>query len=51
MTNGGIIAGCSAGAMIMGEKMIKGYGFNLINNVIVIPHYGEVILFLGDEYC
>ncbi len=22
--NGGIIAGCSAGAMIMGEKMIKG---------------------------
>jgi peptidase E len=39
--NGGIIAGCSAGAMIMGEKMIKGYGFNLINNVIVIPHYGE----------
>jgi cyanophycinase-like exopeptidase len=39
--NGGILAGCSAGAMIMGEKMIKGYGFNLVNNVIVIPHYGE----------
>lgn len=39
--NGGVVAGCSAGAMIMGEKMIKGYGFNLINNVIVIPHYGE----------
>ena len=39
--NGGILAGCSAGAMVMGEKMIKGYGFNLISNVIVIPHYGE----------
>ena len=39
--NGGVVAGCSAGAMIMGEKMIKGYGFNLIKNVIVIPHYGE----------
>ena len=39
--NGGILAGCSAGAMIMGEKMIKGYGFNFVNNVVVIPHYGE----------
>ena len=37
----GIIAGCSAGAMIMGEKMIKGVGLNYIHNTIVIPHYGE----------
>ena len=37
----GIIAGCSAGAMIMGQKMIKGTGLNYIENTIVIPHYGE----------
>ena len=39
--NRGIIAGCSAGAMIMGEKMIKGVGLNYLPNTIVIPHYGE----------
>ena len=39
--NRGIIAGCSAGAMIMGEKMIKGTGLNYLQNTIVIPHYGE----------
>ena len=33
----GIIAGCSAGAMIMGEKMIKGVGLNYLPNTIVIP--------------
>ena len=37
----GILAGCSAGAMIMGEKMIKGTGLNFIKNSIIIPHYGE----------
>ena len=37
----GIIAGCSAGAMIMGEKMIKGVGLNYLPKTIVIPHYGE----------
>ena len=37
----GIVAGCSAGAMIMGEKMIKGIGLNYLPNTIVIPHYGE----------
>ncbi len=41
LENRGIIAGCSAGAMIMGEKMIKGTGLNYIPNTIVIPHYGE----------
>jgi cyanophycinase-like exopeptidase len=39
--NRGIIAGCSAGAMIMGEKMIKGTGLNYLKNTIVVPHYGE----------
>ena len=39
--NRGIIAGCSAGAMIMGEKMIKGVGLNYLPKTIVIPHYGE----------
>jgi len=37
----GILAGCSAGAMIMGEKMIKGTGLGLIENSLIIPHYGE----------
>ena len=37
----GILAGCSAGAMIMGKKMIKGRGLNFIKNSIIIPHYGE----------
>ena len=37
----GILAGCSAGAMIMGEKMIKGMGLGLIENSLIIPHYGE----------
>ena len=37
----GILAGCSAGSMVMGERMIKGKGLNLIKNSIVIPHYGE----------
>ena len=39
--NRGIIAGCSAGAMIMGEKMIKGVGLSYLPKTIVIPHYGE----------
>ena len=37
----GILAGCSAGSMIMGERMIKGKGLNFIKNSIIIPHYGE----------
>lgn len=37
----GILAGCSAGAMIFANKMIKGSGLGYINNSIVIPHYGE----------
>ena len=41
LENRGLIAGCSAGAMIMGEKMIKGIGLNFLPKTIVIPHYGE----------
>ena len=37
----GILAGCSAGAMIFADKMIKGSGLGYINNSIVFPHYGE----------
>ncbi len=45
---GGVIAGCSAGAMIMGEHVpafsIRGRwhkAFGLLPNAIVIPHYNE----------
>ena len=41
--NGGILAGCSAGAMIMGEKMNKGKGFGFFKNSMVLPHWNEVL--------
>lgn len=42
---GGIVAGCSAGAMIMGER-ISGpggnrNGFNLLPGTVIIPHFDE----------
>ena len=42
---GGILAGCSAGAMVMGGKII-GFpisrpAFNLLPGAVVIPHYDE----------
>ena len=40
---GGILAGCSAGAMIMGEKMSKGKGFGFFKNSIILPHWNEVL--------
>ena len=40
---GGILAGCSAGAMIMGEKMNKGKGFGFFKNSMVLPHWNEVL--------
>ncbi len=45
LDRGGILAGCSAGAMIMGER-IPGLmrwqnGFSLIPNSVIIPHYDE----------
>jgi cyanophycinase len=43
---GGVLAGCSAGAMIMGEKYF-GFpswkdGFGLVPNVTIIPHFDEI---------
>jgi cyanophycinase len=44
--NGGILAGCSAGAMVMGES-IPGFlrwteAFKLFANAVIIPHYDEM---------
>lgn len=44
--NGGVLAGCSAGAMIMGER-IPGFPrpklvFGLLPNTLVIPHFNEI---------
>ena len=46
LDRGGLLAGCSAGAMIMGER-IPGFpraqpGFNLVPGVVVVPHYDEI---------
>jgi cyanophycinase len=43
---GGVVAGCSAGAMVMGER-IPGFprwqaAFGLLADVVVIPHFDEV---------
>jgi len=45
LADGGILAGCSAGAMVMGGKII-GFpvskpAFNLLPGAVVIPHYDE----------
>lgn len=44
--NGGVVAGCSAGAMVMGE-FIPGFlrwtqAFRLFPNAVIIPHYDEM---------
>jgi cyanophycinase len=46
LENGGILAGCSAGAMIMGE-VIPGFpgwkpAFNLLPGVVIMPHFDEL---------
>lgn len=46
ITGGGLLAGCSAGAMIQGEK-IWGFpglkpGFNFLPGTIIIPHFDEI---------
>ncbi len=48
---GGILAGCSAGAMVMGES-IPGLlrwreAFKLFPNAVIIPHYDEMPGWLG----
>lgn len=49
MKNGGIVAGCSAGAMIFGQKLASSplnwsldEGFGLLPSVFIIPHYDEI---------
>jgi cyanophycinase len=49
--NGGVLAGCSAGAMVMGE-FIPGLlrwtqAFKLFPNALIIPHYDEMPAWLG----
>lgn len=49
--SGGIVAGCSAGAMIMGERIAgpggNRAGFNLLPNVVIMPHFDEFIGRMG----
>jgi cyanophycinase len=46
LAQGGLLAGCSAGAMIMGEKIL-GFpffkpGFNFLPGSLVMPHFDEI---------
>ena len=46
LERGGLLAGCSAGAMILGER-IPAFPtwrktFNLLNGVIIVPHFDEI---------
>ena len=46
VADGGLLAGCSAGAMIMGERFLGAprsrRGFNLLPGVMILPHYDEM---------
>lgn len=46
LENGGLLAGCSAGAMIMGEQVYNfpgtRPGFKFIPGALIIPHYDEI---------
>ncbi len=46
VNGGGLLAGCSAGAMILGERFfgLPGlmHGFNLIPRTMVVPHYDQI---------
>jgi cyanophycinase len=46
LAQGGMLAGCSAGAMVQGERFLSygGWrtGFNLLPGVSVIPHFDEL---------
>jgi len=43
---GGLLSGCSAGAMIMGEHIVgfprRHPGFDLLHRTMIIPHYDEI---------
>ena len=46
LATGGILAGCSAGAMILGERIpafpVWQRAFNLLPGAVVVPHYDEM---------
>ncbi len=46
LENGGLLAGCSAGAMVLGEKFFGlprwKPGFNFLPGVTIIPHFDEI---------
>lgn len=46
LAQGGLLAGCSAGAMIMGERLFGftrgGPGFSLLPRIVIVPHYDEI---------
>jgi cyanophycinase len=48
MHSGGLLAGCSAGAMILGESVFglsgqgRNTGFRLLPGAMVVPHYDEI---------
>ncbi len=46
VARGGVLAGCSTGAMVLGEK-IPGFpraqrAFNLLEGAVVVPHFDEI---------
>ena len=55
LKTGGVVAGCSAGAMIWGEKFPgfpkRGWpwhdGFNELNGAAILPHYDEIPAWLA----
>ncbi len=46
LAHGGLLAGCSAGAMVQGERFLSSSGwrngFNLLPGVTIIPHFDEI---------
>ncbi|WP_322509123.1 Type 1 glutamine amidotransferase-like domain-containing protein, partial [Anaerolinea sp.] len=49
LQKGGVVAGCSAGAMIFGERVLASpagtgtfQGFGFVQNACIIPHYDEI---------
>jgi cyanophycinase len=46
LARGGLLAGCSAGAMILGERVLAFPGwrkaFNLIPGAVIMPHFEEI---------
>jgi len=48
LEHGGVVAGCSAGAMIFGARIPTGFftgtqkGFGLLENAFIMPHFDEM---------